>query len=719
MTLAERLDADDLPYRQIAEQAPDALLIFDADGVITFLNSAAEELFGHTKEELLGQRYAVLLPERFTAQQDAPSPTDDAEAGRSSQDGNVLELFGRHRDGSEFPMEVNLAALNDDAGARTVASVRDLRSRRQNNRDLREALSLVTATLESTADGILVVTAGGRIAGFNERFGVMWGIPAEILASGDDVRVMSYVLDQLADPAAFVAKVRELYADPGAESLDVLAFSDGRTFERYSRPQTVAEKIVGRVWSFRDITPKIQAEEETRRALAELALQADELKRLAFLDPLTGLPNRSMYREKADQRLAAGDLESVQVLLLDLDNFKAINDVLGHQAGDELLIEIGQRLKRCAGPEDLVARLGGDEFVVLLTRTADPGHTAECVLASVNAPVVLQGREVRPSLSLGVSGAEPGLHATDLLRRADIAMYAAKAAGKNCFRPFQPDMMTALLLRSDLDAGLRTAVERGEITVFFQPVMSAVQGRCTQVEALVRWQRPDGLVPPAAFIPAAESSGLINGIGQEVLRQTCEVLGPWLAENSERSVAVNISGVQMREPRFATAILDTLRESGVSARQLVLEVTESVFLDSAAHAIEQLTELRSHGVRVAIDDFGTGYSSLGRLQYLPVDVLKIDRAFVSVIETGDEQLPILESMIAMAHNLGLQVTAEGIETPVQASRLLRLGSNSLQGFYFARPVPLATLATAEQESAEHFSRLQVEVPATRGRHRLG
>lgn len=696
----------------VAEYAPDALLIIGQEGDITYLNAAAETLFGHQRERLLGQHYGIIIPGRFQGHNEGIREAFATDP-RMRQLGTDRDLFGLRRDGTEFPMEVNLAPLTGTGRLGVVASIRDVTERKRSDTALREALSLVNATLESTADGILVVTAEGRIAGANERFATMWGIPADLLDSHDDGKVIGFVLDQLTDPDAFLAKVQELYAEPSAESLDLLHFSDGRTFERYSRPQRVAEAVVGRVWSFRDITARMQAQAQARTAISDLARQADELKLLAFQDHLTGLANRSLFRDRLDQALNAGDLSRIHVLLLDLDDFKEVNDVLGHQAGDEMLIEAGRRLGRCVGPADTVARLGGDEFVILLTSTLDPDAVAARVVGALNAPFALYGREIHPSISLGLTSADTRLHATDLLRRADIAMYAAKAAGKNCYVRFHPDMMAALLARTDLEAGLRTAVERGEITVHYQPVVNAPEATVTQIEALVRWQRPDRIISPSEFIPAAESTGLINAIGQEVLTQACTQLRSWLTGDQNRRVAVNVSAVQLRAPGYARTVLDTLAALGIRGDQLILEVTESVFLDPVQHISAQLGLLRGQGIKVALDDFGTGYSSLGRLQDLPVDILKIDRSFVSVIITGEEELPILDSMTAMAHNLGLKITAEGVETTEQARHLVRLGCDSLQGYFFTRPVPPQELAAAEKHATQRIKELRSgDVPET-------
>lgn len=682
----------------VADNAPDALMIVRENGLLAFVNAEAERLFGYGHEELLGQHYEMLLPQRFRRVED-DRPGRGGIAGSVARLQEIKELHGLQRDGREFPIDMTLAPVATAQGDMVVASIRDVTERRERENELRNALSLVNATLESTADGILVVTTDGSIAGSNEQFTKMWNIPADLVSSHDDEKLLEYVLSQLVDPSVFVAKVRELYAEPEAESLDLLEFQDGRTFERYSRPQRIANQIVGRVWSFRDITARRSAQRQAQEALAELAEQAEQLKQLAYSDSLTGLANRVFFHDRLEDALRLAESGSISVLLLDLDDFKEVNDILGHQAGDKMLVETGHRLRECVGPADTVARIGGDEFVILLIDSEDAEIVADRVVNALNSPVLLDGHEVHPSVSLGLAttGSE-SLQASDLLRRADIAMYVAKAAGKNRYMRFQPEMMTALLKRSDVESGLHDAIEHKEMVVHYQPILTVEDGEVAQVESLVRWNRPDGLVPPLDFIAIAEGTGLINAIGLEVLTQSCVQLHDWLSADPSHSVTVNVSVVQLREEGFAGTVLQTLAEFDIDPRQLILEVTESAVMDSEVRPIKQLKRLREHGIRVSLDDFGTGYSSLGRLQSLPVDIIKLDRTFVSGIRTGDEVFPILNSMITLAHNLGLHVTAEGIETAPQARHLIELGCDSLQGFFFSRPVPIELLDDASDHA---------------------
>lgn len=699
--------------------SPDALLALDADGMVLCANAAAARLFGLPQDAFAGLDHRPLIAEGFRgevanlfrqllAHPDQPQPP--------------REIAGLRSDGSEFPLEVAAAvlpagALSDPAlipagdtgpaGARLLLSARGTAHRQATNESLREAMSLLTATLESTADGILVMGIDGSVAGFNEQFLTMWGIPPALLEADSEEPAVRVVMAQVADPVSFTARLNEVQKDPSAESHDVVELLDGRTFERYSRPQRVGEKIVGRVWSFRDATPRRKAQEQVHQALKDLAEQAEKLRAMAFQDPLTGLANRAVFNEALANSLAEPRLKTVDVLLLDLDDFKEVNDILGHQAGDDMLVEVARRLRGCTPTADVVARLGGDEFVVLLTACPDPDEIAACIVRCLHVPVTIGGTVLRPSLSLGLASlGQDSVGPSELLRHADIAMYAAKAAGKNRFLRFHPDMMQALVQRTHMESGLQLAVPRGEITVDFQPIVSHRMGQVVQLEALARWDRGGERVPPSIFIPLAERTGLINEIGAEVMASGMVQLARWLSEDPSRSLAVNVSGVQLQERDFAETVLKLAEASGVAPYQLVLEVTESVFFDADGDLIDQLGTLRAAGARVALDDFGTGYSSLGRLQDLPVDTVKIDKTFVSMVRTGNERLPILSSMINMAHSLGLTVTAEGIETAAQADYLTALDCDSLQGYLFSLPEPGDRLIPALHHAEEALNALK-------------
>lgn len=696
------------------EISPDALLAVAADGAVTAANEPAGRLFGVPVTDLVGLDHRSLLASDFREDirklfrrllahpEEHPAP---------------VQTYCMHRTGTEFPAELAASFLpgagrqRSDNG-RLLVSVRGT-AHHNSAAARREAMSLLTATLESTADGILVVDSDWNIVGYNEKFLAMWGVPASLLDGPQDMRattqeeVMRLILDQLSNPQSFVARLGELEANPAAESHDVLEFKDGRTVERYSRPHRSGDEILGRVWSFQDVTPRRQAQEQAHKAMADLAVQTEKLRGMAFQDPLTGLSNRGVFNDALAEAVKFPRLKSVDVLLLDLDDFKEVNDILGHQAGDDMLVEVARRLRGCAPTADVVARLGGDEFVVLLTACPNAEDIATCIVRCLRVPLTVGGTVLRPSLSLGLASlTSEDQKASELLRRADIAMYAAKAAGKNRFLRFKPDMMTELVQRTAMESGLLRAAEHGEISVDLQPIVSYQRGQVVKFEALARWDGDGGRVPPSVFIPLAERAGLISGIGTEVMGMAMRHLAGWLTGDPSRSLAVNVSGVQLQEYDFAEQVFRLCEANGVAPYQLVIEVTESVFFDADCSVVKQLITLREAGARVALDDFGTGYSSLGRLQELPVDTVKIDKSFVSMIRTGSERLPILSSMINMAHSLGLTVTAEGIETFEQAEYLAALECDSMQGYLFSRPQPGSRLHLALRQAEEALQALK-------------
>ena len=687
----------------ILDASPDALLGIAVDGTISMANTAATRLFGIARDQLVGSDHRKLLKKgsrkeivrifkHLKKHREEPVPP--------------REVYGVRSDGTEFAAEAAGALLESGNETQLLASIRSI-SHRKADTDLHEALSLLTATLESTADGILVISTDGRLSGINDQFLKMWGIPPELLDGSEAAPVIRLVLERVADPDTFLARIAEIEKDPSCESHDVLDFKDGRTLERDSRPQRVGDRIVGRVWSFRDVTPRRRAQEQAQQAMTDLAAQAEQLRAMAFQDPLTGLANRAVFNDGLAAALRTPRLKSVDVLLIDLDDFKEVNDILGHQAGDAMLVEVARRLRGCVPTADVVARLGGDEFVVLLTECPDADEIAACIVRCLHVPVTIAGTVLRPSLSMGLASlGQEEIGTNELLRQADIAMYAAKAAGKNRFLRFHPDMMTALVQRTDMLTGLQLAVARREISVGFQPIVSPRMAQVVQFEALARWNRDGERVPPSVFIPMAERSGLIGEIGAEVMARGLVRLAPWLSQDLSRSLAVNVSGVQLQEPDFADGVISLAEASGVGLYQLVLEVTESVFFDADSSLIKQLASLREAGARVALDDFGTGYSSLGRLQDLPVDTVKIDKSFVSMVRTGRERLPILSSMINMAHSLGLTVTAEGVETAAQADYLMALECDSLQGYLFSLPVAGSRLELAVQQADEAIKALR-------------
>ena len=432
--------------------------------------------------------------------------------------------------------------------------------------------------------------------------------------------------------------------------------------------------------------------------LSERKLADDRIRFLAYFDALTGLPNRSLLRDRIKQALAIAKRRSelIALLFIDVDWFKHINDSLGHTAGDELLKQIAEQLRTCAREQDTVARLGGDEFIVVLNGVADRSETqivAERLVRQINTGFDVEGRRLNISCSVGISlFPDHGSDVDTLIKNADAAMYTSKDSGRNRYCFFSPEMADMADERLTIENNLSSAIERGELSLVYQPEVDLETGVVTCCEALARWNNAElGAVPPDRFIPVAERSGMINAIGEWVLRAACRDARQWRNAYPAARVAVNVSEIQLRDEGFCDLVHRVLNETGLAPEHLELELTESLLLSSDGVPSRVLKTLGKMGVLLAIDDFGTGYSSLGYLRDLPVRKLKIDRSFVRDLPDRKEGATLIEAMLSMARSLNLQVTAEGVETDAQLSMLRDLGCDLVQGFYICRPVPAAIL----------------------------
>lgn len=426
----------------------------------------------------------------------------------------------------------------------------------------------------------------------------------------------------------------------------------------------------------------------------------EQLNYLAFYDALTGLANRNLLQDRLRQAAVHADRSCclVAVLLLNLDRFRALNDSLGHEAGDALLQQVGQRLAACLREDDTVARLSGDEFAIVMRDIGgleEIASVARKVLTAVMQPLVLGRLEVRASASIGISVyPKDGGGVESMLKNAGAAMDSAKSLGGNGFRFYAPEMNERIAARFSMEADLRRALEREELLLHFQPRVSLVSGEITGAEALVRWRHPQaGMMPPAQFIPLAEETGLIQPLGEWVIASVCGQLRTWLdARLTVPSVAVNLSARQLHQENLSRTIRQALRSNRLEPRLLELEITESVLMDDVETTAATLRELKALGLRLSLDDFGTGYSSLSYLKRLPIDHLKIDRTFVRDVTTDPEDAVICRAVIGLAHNLRLKVIAEGVETEGQMNYLRRYDCDEMQGYYFSRPLPAEEFA---------------------------
>jgi diguanylate cyclase (GGDEF)-like protein/PAS domain S-box-containing protein len=596
----------------------------------------------------------------------------------------------------------------------------DITSHKQYETAIARRNTILRAVQEAATDGICVMDAAETPVSFNRRFVEIWPIPTEMMDELRDKRqIMAYVASKMGEPSEFIRKISALHDTPGATTRDEMRLQDGRLFEVYSAPATTEDgESFGRVWSFRDVTERERYERQ--------------LTHQAFHDPLTDLPNRALFMDRLRHAIVRSNRVArlTGVLFLDLDRFKIVNDSLGHPVGDELLKQVAARIERSTRPNDTAARFGGDEFTVLVEDIADSSdtiHVASRILESLQAPFMLCGHEVHVTGSIGIAlSTSPEDSADDLLRKADVAMYWSKNRGAGRYEVFDDKMSAQALERLQLEIDLRQAVKRSQLHLRYQPLVHLATGRIIGAEALLRWQHPTrGLVNPNDFIPIAEETGMILPIGAWVLREACAQARQWqevFPHDPPLKISINLSARQLEQEDLLGEIQRILQETDLDARSLQLEITESVVMENVQSNIEQLEALRRLGVTLAIDDFGTGYSSLSYLEHFPLDMLKIDRAFVGQIGAsngknghngkghngnnghnghgqnghnghGGDGLAILKAVSTLGQTLGVSVTAEGIETAEQRAQLTALSCEIGQGFHFAEPLEAAAVDT--------------------------
>ena len=682
-------------FRQLFEHSVDALFVHDAQGRIRDVNPEACRSTGYSRRELLSMRVSDLTDDLISDEEIAERERAGGTLWRRIISGDPQTQsavhVGSHRrkDGSVFPIEVRLGGVDYGGERLILASARDITERERTEQRLVESEERFRQLFEQSVDAIIVLDERGNVVDVNSRACISLGYTREELLSMTvrdyEMRLLSEQERAVRERAGGTLWQRILTEDPGSVTgihLGEHRRKDGTTFP--------VEVHVGGVdyggqrmifSSIRDITERRELEAQ--------------LEHLAFHDELTGLPNRAYFMDCLQRALSRAEKygSGVAVLFLDIDDFKLVNDSLGHSMGDQLLAAVARRLQGCLRPADVVSRFGGDEFTILLEDTSMAENAtlvAERISESLRSPVVLGRDEVFVNVSVGITFSAPGRKAPEaLMRDADATMYRAKASGKGHYEVSDPSMSHRAMQRLQLENDLRRAVEsHGEqFELHYQPKVSVESAEVLGMEALVRWRLPEGdLVYPDDFIPLAEESGLIVPIGEVVLETACG----WLREQQDLgrcvSVSVNLSARQFRQPELVSQIRHTLTETGVAPESLVLEITEGLVLEHA-EALEKLRELKSLGVQVELDDFGTGYSSLSYLKHLPVDAVKIDKVFIDGLGNNREDTVLVSAVINLARALGLGVVAEGVQTSIQLEKLREMECPQAQGYLFSRPLP--------------------------------
>jgi diguanylate cyclase (GGDEF)-like protein len=534
---------------------------------------------------------------------------------------------------------------------------------------------LIDAALNNMSQALLMFDAEARLVICNHRYLELYKVSPEIVRPGCTLREL---IEHRKAVGTFSGDVddycRAVVADvaKGTTTSRIIELTDGRAVHAVNRPMAGG----GWIATHEDVSERRHAEKQ--------------IAHMAHHDALTDLPNRVLLRDRLIQaERNRPDGERFAVFYLDLDNFKGINDTLGHQVGDELLKTVATRLRQCVPDHVTVARVGGDEFAIVLPTLVhlnDAAVLAQHICESIREPYDLLGQAIAIDTSIGIAIApDDGIASDELMKNADMALYRAKADGRGTYRFFEPAMDASIKARRSLENELRKALIEGEFTLHYQPILNLNENRISTCEALIRWQHPErGMVSPADFIPVAEDIGLIIPIGEWVLRKACADAASW---PKDIKVAVNLSPIQMMNANLMAVVIGALAASGLPASRLELEITESVMMQNTEATLATLHQLREVGVKISLDDFGTGFSSLSYLRRFPFDKLKIDRCFISDLSQADDALTIVRAVTTMAKSLGMITTAEGVETKEQLAQVRMLGCTEVQGYYIGRPQP--------------------------------
>jgi diguanylate cyclase (GGDEF)-like protein/PAS domain S-box-containing protein len=672
---------DDRWLRSVVENSSENVTRVDPDGTLRYASPAFERMLGYAPEEVVGKMNVLdhVHPE------DLPHVLEKTEKALSAGGvaTNRAEYRFRHKDGSWRWVESAGTYLLDDPHVKgVVVQTRDITERKRTEEALREAEESFRRSFEDAAIGMALVASNGRFLRTNRSLGELLGYR--------EVELLGKTFQDITHPD-------DLDAD--LDQVRRMLVGEIRTYQMEKR---YFHKEGHVVWVLLSVSLVHDEEGDPLyfvsqiQDISERKVLEERLEHRAFHDCLTELPNRHLFMDRLGQALSRTRRrhKQVAVLFMDLDRFKVVNDSLGHEVGDLLLTVVAQRLRRCLRPEDTLARFGGDEFVVMIDAVDDPAQAvqvAERITEELRSPFIIEGRDLYVIASIGISlGDARTRDPDDLLREADTAMYRAKDEGGD-FRVFNPAMYERAFRRLEVENDLRRAIEQEEFVVHYQPIVDLQTGELWGMEALVRWDHPErGLLEPSEFVPVAEQSGLVIPMGEQILREACFRAKEWQEENPRIPslvMSVNLSASQLSRLDLADTVERVLGETGLEGNRLILDVTETVYVKVLAGNTAILDRLRGLGVRFSIDDFGTGYSSLSYLRRLPADAIKIDQYFVRGLGENVEDKAVVRMIIELAHTLGLEVIAEGVETEEQADLLKEMGCDFAQGYHFSKPFP--------------------------------
>ena len=676
--------------------------IFEArSGRVALVNPAACQFLGIEADVLRGTGADALLA----------TPEDLAWWGEYSPetlqplDSEVLVMAGG---GAEHTVRRTIRPL--PGGAYVLVTLRDCSLQRSAEHDREALVAELQATLEATDDGILVLDADGRLRAINRRLAQMWGMPEAMFETRDEDAMADWMRRSVVDAEGYQRRLQALLAAPLLASTERLTLHTGQVIERVTKPLWSRGRPQGRVFAFRDLT--------------ELLSSESRIAEVAGTDALTALPNRRLLSEHVAQAAANArrSKRGFALLVIDLDHFRHVNDTLGCETGDRLLVDVSQRIRGCMRSDDTLARLGGDQFA-LLVEGADANRAegmARRVLSVVAQPCDLEGLQFTLTCSIGAA-LFPGNGTTldELISHAEAAMRTAKDAGRGNYRLHHSRSGVDLRRQMALDHAMRQALVSGRFRLHYQPQVEMATGAVIGAEALIRWRDPQlGELPPGQFIPVAEDTGFIVAIGDWVLSQAVRQAAIWHERGLELPIAVNVSALQFQQAQFVDRVASVLAVSQLPPQLLELELTESILVRDAEEALHRLQALARLGVRLSIDDFGTGYSSLAYLKRFPIGKLKIDRSFVKGLPSDDSDAGIVRAILQMARALNMQVVAEGVETEPQRQFLQGEGCNSFQGFLFAPALDALSFERRLLVAQDSAAAAPAEEPATLPRVRL-